>query len=123
MAKKVLVIDDEQAIRSYLGALIKRFGYEVTTASCAEEALAALGAADAGFGLVIADICLPDAPVSAVWCDKLIGAVGGKFPVVLISGAPTPELEALAKSGKVHAFLSKPFELAFIRDIVKKVLG
>jgi len=115
----VLVIDDEESVRAYLVALIRRFGYEVETVDCATVALQRL--AQSSYGMVIADICLPDAPVSVQWTQQLL-AVAGQTPIVLISGAPTPELEQLAKSGQVRAFLSKPFELAFIKNILQEVL-
>lgn len=116
----VLVIDDEETVRSYLSALIRRVGHEVETVDSATAGLERLS--QARFGMVVADICLPDAQVLAQWTQQLVSAAG-QTPIILISGAPTPELEQMAKSGQVRAFLSKPFELAFIKNILKEVLG
>jgi two-component system response regulator PilR (NtrC family) len=115
----VLVIDDEENVRTYLSALVRRFGYEVEAVDCAATGLGRLE--HASYGMVIADICLPDAPVAAQWTQQLIAAAG-QTTIVLISGVPTPELEQLAKSGQIRAFLSKPFELAFIKNILQEVL-
>ena len=115
----VLVVDDEESVRAYLSALVCRFGYEVEAVDCATAALERLS--QSSYGMVVADIRLPDAPVFAQWIQQLLAAAG-QTPVVLISGAPTPELEQLAKSGQVRAFLSKPFELAFIKNILQEVL-
>ncbi len=118
---RILVVDDEETIRSYLSKLIERFGHEPDTAETAAEARTKI--AQGGYGMVIADIRLPDSPPTVVdWVGQLAAAVGAT-PLVLISGAPTPELETFAREGKVRAFLSKPFELAFIRNIVKETLG
>lgn len=115
---KVLVIDDEDSVRNYLGVLIKRLGCEVCLAADAAEAMTALG--NETFQMVIADIMLPDAPSMAEWTSKLTEAAG-TTPIVLISGMHTAELDALVASGKVKAFLSKPFELAFVRDLLKEI--
>jgi DNA-binding NtrC family response regulator len=115
----VLLIDDEESVRTYLSALIRRLGYEVEAVEGAVAGLERL--AQSSYGLVIADICLPDAPVGAQWPQQLIAAAG-QTPIVLISGLPTPELEQLAKGGQIRAFLSKPFELAFIKNILQEVL-
>ena len=39
MAKKILIIDDENDMRVYLAALFRKAGYETKTASNGEEAL------------------------------------------------------------------------------------
>jgi two-component system response regulator PilR (NtrC family) len=115
----VLLIDDEASVRTYLSSLVSRFGYEVEAVDCAATGLERLS--HASYGMVIADICLPDVPVAAQWTQQLIAAAG-QTPIVLVSGVPTPELEQLAKSGQIRAFLSKPFELAFIKNILQEVL-
>ena len=37
--KKVLVLEDEASIRSFIGSIVQRAGYEVVEAECGEEAL------------------------------------------------------------------------------------
>lgn len=120
MQKVVLIIDDEVSVRSYLGTLVKRSGYGSDVAGSATEALDKMG--KNVYSLIIADICLPDALGVQSWTDQLTAAAKG-VPIVLISGAPSAELEKLGQTGKVRAFLSKPFELAFIRNILKEILG
>ncbi len=40
MGKKILVVDDEPLVRSTLEYWLARDGYDVTTADCAEDAVA-----------------------------------------------------------------------------------
>ena len=54
---RVLVVDDDQGIRSMLHNLLSREGYEVTTAGSGEEGLKALG--HDLFDLVLLDLELP----------------------------------------------------------------
>ncbi|MDR2849761.1 MAG: hypothetical protein LBW77_04360, partial [Verrucomicrobiota bacterium] len=97
---KVLVVDDEEPIGIYLSRLIGSVkktelgqvsAHEVKVVFTASDAFAAL---DAGtFGMVIADLRLPDAPDTALWVSQLCQKAG-KARVVLISGMiPSPELD------------------------------
>ena len=115
---KVLIVDDESAIGDYLGRLISRLGHQAVTTVNAVDTLSKLE--EGGYQLVIADIRLPDAPDAQVWICQLCEKAKG-IPVVLISGAPSPELTECANKNSVLAFLSKPFELAFIKNILKTV--
>jgi len=115
---KVLIVDDEQAIGDYLASLITRLGHQVEVTLNAADTLVKLDAG--GFQLVIADIRLPDAPDAQAWVTGLCQKAKD-IPVVLISGAPSAELVACAKANGVLAFLSKPFELAFIKNILQNV--
>ncbi len=115
---KVLIVDDESAIGDYLARLISRFGHQAVTTVNASDTLSNLS--DGSFELVIADIRLPDAPDAQTWISQLCEKARG-IPVVLISGAPSPELAECASKNNVLAFLSKPFELAFIKNILKTV--
>jgi len=114
----VLIVDDEQAIGDYLARLITRLGHQAETTMNAADTLAKLNAG--GFQLVIADIRLPDAPDAQAWVTGLCQKAKD-IPVVLISGAPSAELDDCAKANGVLAFLSKPFELAFIKNILQNV--
>ena len=116
----VLVIDDESAVRDYLAALINRLGYGAETAATAADGLAKLTRPECR--LVIADIFLPDSPPPAQWIQQLAETAAGRR-VVLISEAPTQELSECATACGVTTFLSKPFELAFIRGILKETFA
>ena len=114
----VLIIDDEPAIGDYLARLIIRMGHQTTTAVTAITALDKIDKAT--FNLIIADICLPDSPNPRDWITALTQKSKG-IPIVLITGAPSEEINTYATEHGVSFFLSKPFELAFIRDIIEKV--
>jgi DNA-binding NtrC family response regulator len=113
----VLVIDDELGIRDYLATVIQRLGHETVTAATGAEGIEKLASTDCQ--LVIADIYLPDSPPAEEWIRQLAQAAGTR-PVVLISGAPSQALRECATACGITTFLSKPFELAFIRSILKK---
>lgn len=114
----ILIVDDEAAIGDYLARLISRLGHHAVTTLTAADTLSLLD--NGQYQLVIADIRLPDAPEPQTWIRQLCEKAK-TIPVVLISGAPSDELTALANEYNVLAFLSKPFELAFIKNILKNV--
>ena len=116
---KVLIFDDEKAIGDYLARLIGGLGHQAVTTLTVAETFGKLAEGD--FQLVIADILVPDAPDPKKWIKQLCEKAKG-IPVVLISGAPSQELTECATENGVLAFLSKPFELAFIKNILKNVL-
>lgn len=58
MNKKVLIVDDEEVIRKFLGINLVNWGYEVKEAVDGTEALEKLG--NEGFNLLILDILIPN---------------------------------------------------------------
>ncbi|WP_439598581.1 PAS domain S-box protein [Falsiroseomonas sp.] len=56
--ERVLVVEDDGAVRDYAGSLLRELGYRVTEAGDAAEALRILRA-DAGFDLLFTDIVMP----------------------------------------------------------------
>src|ERR1700752_2969651 len=55
---RILVVDDEPAVRSIIAAMLARMGYLPTTASGADEALKLLSQ-DPTYDLVLSDIMMP----------------------------------------------------------------
>jgi len=59
MKRRVLVVEDEEAIRDFIVINLQRSGYEVTDVSTGEEALRVFRTDTERFDLVILDIMLP----------------------------------------------------------------
>jgi len=121
MASRVLVVDDEPAIRHALGRLLRREGCEVTTAATAGEALAALETAPAG--VVILDYHLPgmsgaDLGVQIVkrWPD-----LAGRM--LFVTGDPAVTLDTLPPACRSARLMAKPFELLELAALVAELLG
>jgi len=57
--KRILVCEDENAIRDFVVINLKRAGYEVTDCESGEEALAAFEAAEGRFDIALLDIMMP----------------------------------------------------------------
>ncbi|MBP2673842.1 MAG: response regulator receiver modulated diguanylate cyclase [Deltaproteobacteria bacterium] len=103
---RLLVVDDEEAIRGTLSALLGEEGYEVTAVSSAEEAIARLG--DAPFHLVITDIRM-----SGMTGIELLQAVKRLHPateVIMMTSYASLETAVLALRSGAYDYLLKPFE-------------
>lgn len=106
--KRILVIDDEEMIRSFLRDLLVEEGYEVVTAGNGEEGLALFDAEPAD--LVITDIIMPvkDGLDTILELKKK----APELPVIAISaGGNIPKERYLAVAGymKNTRTLAKPF--------------
>ena len=115
----ILIIDDDVAVREYLATLVTRLHHRALTAATCAEGLAQMASPDVQ--IVIADIDLPDSPALGKWVDQLKDRAAGR-PLILITGEPSEELAAKAQGGAITAFLTKPFELAFIKSLLAQAM-
>ncbi|NJN64325.1 MAG: response regulator [Acidobacteria bacterium] len=81
---RILVVDDEEAIRFYLTLLLEDRGYSIKAVADADEALRAMD--DEPFDLVCLDIMMPRR--SGIWLYSAMRTrpSGRHVPVVFISG-------------------------------------
>ncbi|MFG1284607.1 response regulator transcription factor [Xanthobacter autotrophicus] len=102
---KLLVVDDEPAIRKLLNAGLSTQGYDVTSAATAAEAIARV--AEAQPDLIILDLGLPDMPGR----DLLTRwrAEGLDVPVVILSSRTDEAGIVEALEGGADDYVTKPF--------------
>ncbi len=116
----ILIIDDDVAVREYLATLVTRLNHHAFQAETCAQGISQMGNPD--IQIIISDIYLPDSPNLAEWVDQLKAKAAGR-PLILITGEPSEELAAKAQSGEIMAFLTKPFELAFIKGILAQAMN
>ncbi|MBI4178231.1 response regulator, partial [bacterium] len=121
MSRHILVVDDESGIRESLSIGLSREGYEVSTASDAESALAAVSRAHPDLALV--DVRMPGCDGSAaprhqvpasltpagLWVMRQFLDLG--IPVVMISGNATLQEAVQAVKEGAFDFLEKPISI------------
>ena len=117
---KILIIDDNDSVRNYLETVISRKGHDPVTAATCQAGLAQLN--DPSIQAVVADLYLPDSPVISDWVAQLKQHAAGR-PLILITGEPSEELAGQIRSDDIAAFLTKPFELAFIHKLLERALA
>ena len=115
---QILVVDDEEDICWVLQHIIEAEGHRVSIAHDAAKALHLL--ACISFDLCFVDAKLPDMEGTDL-IDRLHG-VRSTLPCVLVSGYLYMDddiVQTSLRSGRVSAFIGKPFLLAEVRDALR----
>ncbi|MDQ6993843.1 MAG: response regulator [Mariprofundus sp.] len=106
--KRLLLVDDDHAVRMTLGKVMRLKGFSVTYAIQGEEALALFDQLDGQFELIITDICMPE-----MNGDELMREIRQRnkaIPMIAITGYAEPKL--LSKVSSYDALLfDKPLNL------------
>ena len=116
----VLVIDDEDAVRTVIGRLLGRQGYRVLLASSGAEGIALFDQHAAEIKLVVLDWHLPGDPGERTF-DELLSR-NPKLRVVLVTGDHDADLGANARQ-YLACMLLKPFTTAELMLAVNAVLA
>ena len=107
---KLLVVDDDAAVRRLMGVMLERVGYEVVCADSAEQASKFL--AEAPFDLIITDVLMPGRDGIQFITD--VRKKYGKVKIIAASGGglvgPSVYLQTATALG-ADAILPKPFTL------------
>jgi two-component system cell cycle sensor histidine kinase/response regulator CckA len=115
----ILLVEDEEAVRSFAARALRMRGYNVLEAGGGEEALEIVqGGAD--IHLVITDVVMPnmDGPTMV----KHVKALKPELPVIFMSGYAEEAFRRDESAGDIH-FLPKPFGLKQLAAKVKDVLS
>lgn len=116
---KVLVVDDEQSIREFLGILLEEEGYPVDTAEDVASALERLQAKS--YPVVICDLKLPDGTGLEVLEEAQRRHIRSRFIIITAHTTPQHALESL-RAGAAE-YLSKPFDVEELKLIVAKQMA
>ena len=117
---RILVVDDEPALRQTLGILLKRAGYEVTTCAGQHEAIEALRSSPRAFPLILTDLSMPDGSGLDVLATAKSRSMTSQ--VILLTAHSTVENAVSAMSGGAYDFVTKPFDNAELLALVAKAL-
>ena len=107
--RRILVVDDEQAIRRTIQRTFRRMNFVVLEASTGPEALDLCRRMTGSFDLVFLDLTMPEMDGAEVL--RRLRKVAPDVPVILMSGyARRDVLERVGEASHV-GFLQKPFGL------------
>jgi CheY-like chemotaxis protein len=117
---RILLADDEAAMRDFVKRTLEADGHEVVVASEGSEAFGLLSADGAAFDLLITDVHMPS-------MDGLTLAEKGSrlkpgLPILLMSGFAVDRTKLAAAGANVVGIVQKPFTLEQIRAQTKLAL-
>lgn len=116
--RKVLVVDDDLAILELMSRIINKSGYDVESASDAEEALKLI--IENEFQLVISDISLPG--MSGIELFKKVRNKYGSPKFIFMSGYAVDDMDEPILEGAA-GFFPKPFQIGSVMDKISKLLS
>lgn len=117
---KVLIIEDSEPIRRYFAKVIQGMGHETVEACDGQEGFAQ--ASSGGWALIVCDLHLPKRPTGMDLIRQVRRTVP-ECPVVIVSGYPTDDVLEEARQLGITDFLTKPFEVSFLRSVIGPIIG
>jgi DNA-binding NtrC family response regulator len=118
--RAVLLVDDEETIRSTAARVLKRGGIAVFTAATAEEAGEIWARESGAIGALVTDVELGGVDGVTLAARCLEDRPG--LPVVLTSGYAADELRARRPVPEGCRFLAKPFTALELLEVVRPLL-
>src|SRR5882672_11418396 len=115
---KILVVDDERSILVLLKEALSQWGYQVTTAASATEALGILKSEL--FDSLITDIRMPD--MSGLELLREVKKQDESIEVVMMTGYPTIASAVQALKEGAYDYLSKPLILDELRHLMGRMM-
>ena len=120
MVMRIVVVEDDAALRQALGAFFKSMGVEVLAAS--EDGLEALHL----LGSIHPDLILTDCQMpkmDGISLVRHLRARGDYTPVIMMSGQTDPTVRRMALDAGVSQYLSKPLSLPLLNRVIGQTLG
>jgi nitrogen regulation protein NR(I) len=112
----VLIVDDELNIRRVLAAMLKREGYDVTTAADGEQALAVLEKTPVH--VVVTDLVMPR--VGGLELLRRVSVDYPDVPVILITAHGSVDSAVAALKLGAFDYITKPFEQEELKKVIAK---
>lgn len=121
MKKKILVVDDQMAMRELLKFKLVKHGFDVLTAKDEREFwnLALESKPD----LIVLDVLLDDKLGTEIYDSLLNFALSPNIPVIFITALVEKQVPKRVKSGAKYTLFSKPFNFEKFMWTVTKFLS
>ena len=116
---KILVIDDEQGIRNLLDTILSRKGYDVVLAESGRKGLELFRREHPD--VIVLDLKMPG--MDGLTVLQQVRSLNPKQPVIILTGAGTPEAEQQVRALGVTEFVGKEFSLHLLGDSLKRLLN
>lgn len=111
MKSRILVVDDEESIREFLEIMLKKEGYEVTTAE--DGAIAKEILSKKTFDMVISDMQMPN--VTGIELLKYVRENYSDLVFMIITAFGTTETAVEAMKMGAYDYVTKPFKIDEVR--------
>jgi FixJ family two-component response regulator len=117
-AKPTLIVDDEKNIRLALSMALEQLDLTVETAASGDEALAKIAAGS--YGIMLLDLRMPGTDGMEVL--RRVSRERPELKVIIITAYGSIDLAVEAMKLGAVDFLQKPFDMAQVREVVRRLL-
>ncbi len=117
---KLLVVDDERAVRESLRRALELEGYEIELAADGSEALSALREEEPQPDAVILDVLMPG--VDGLEVCRRLRASGNRVPVLMLTARDEVENRVAGLDAGADDYVTKPFALEELLARVRALL-
>ena len=117
----ILLVDDEEAVRSLAARMLERIGFEVLVAGDGVEGVEVFSARADTIRCVLLDFSMPR--MDGVQASQRMNQIRSGVPIIVCSGFNQQELEHRFEGISIAAFLHKPFRYEQIREAFRAALG
>ena len=118
---RVLLVEDEDVVRSFAARALSRQGYEVLEAGTGVEALEVMAREKGKVDIVVSDVIMPEMDGPTLLKELRKTRPGLKF--IFVSGYPDDAFKKSLDEDEAYSFLPKPFTLSQLAAKVKEQLG
>lgn len=121
MGLRLLIVDDEEMIRTLNRKILEREGFQVAVASSGSEAIALADKADGQYDLAVVDQTMPG--ISGLETIKSLQARFSRMRFLLCTGQVVLRDDLPKELQESTAVLLKPYRAAALVAAIKEVLG
>ena len=108
ISRSILLVDDEESIRSVMKIVLTRKGFKVDSAADGQQALELFKANPGKYELIVTDKSMPK--MSGVELTKAIRKIQSDIPIILSTGQLGIEDEKESNNIGITAFIQKPWK-------------
>jgi len=117
----VLLVDDEEMVRSVAKRMLEHFGFGVLLAADGVEAIEVFRSCQQTLACVILDLTMPR--MDGVETLAAMRAISGNVPIILSSGYSEHDISRRFAGKGFAGFIEKPYRLATLEDKIRSALG
>lgn len=116
---KILVAEDDTAVREFVSRALANNGHEVTPVADGLQALETLS--QSSFDLLLSDIVMPE--LDGIALSLKVAKDYPDMPILLMTGYAAERQRAHNLDALIHDVIAKPFTLQQICDAAERILG
>ena len=119
-SRRILIVDDEEALPNFIGRILRREGFEVLSAANGRHGLELFRSCPHEIIAVLLDLTLPRMDGREMLAE--LRKIQPNVKVIVMSGYPKEAMGARFAGTEAPLFIEKPFQAASLIDVIVGLL-